>query len=95
LLGGNGDRQLGDDTTDEAKHTPVAVQGLNSGVTAISAGDDHTCALTTSSGVLCWGSNEHSQLGDGTEEDRKTPVAVQGLNSGVIAISAGVVTPML
>ena len=86
--GDNDSGQLGDGTTTD-QATPVAVQTLHSGVTAITIGKKHTCALTTGGEVLCWGNNSFGQLGDGAKENKVTPVAVDRLPSGVTAISAG------
>jgi large repetitive protein len=61
--------------------------------TTITAGVAHTCAVSiTSAGtgtVLCWGSNEFGQLGDGQTASTTSPVQVTGLDTSVISIAAG------
>ena len=70
--------------------TALAVVGLASGVSALALGGAHSCALTTSGGIQCWGNNSFGgQLGDNTITDRRTPVDVAGLTAGVAAITAG------
>ena len=74
---------------DPDKHTSAVL--LNSGVTAISAGDRHTCAIHNGT-ALCWGARFAGKLGDGNPSirgNRIWPVQVSGLGSDVSAISAG------
>jgi alpha-tubulin suppressor-like RCC1 family protein len=86
--GGNQFGQLGDGTTTN-RLTPVTVSGLTTGVVAVTAGDYHTCARTSGGAVQCWGANFNGRLGDGTTVDHPTPVAVNGLTSGVVTVAAG------
>ena len=81
--------QLGDGTTDNQRSSPAAVSGLSSGVVAISAGFEHTCALLNAGAVKCWGDNEYGEVGDETTVNRSSPVDVSGLSSGVLSVTAG------
>lgn len=51
-------------------------------------GHYHTCAVTSTGNVQCWGNNSAGQLGDGTTTERLAPVTVSGLNN-VTAVTAG------
>lgn len=88
--GYNGHDELGDGSGYGANSSlPVAVQGLSSGVTAVSAGGRHTCAVQRG-GALCWGANYSGALGDGTEGRHFGPVRVVGLSSGVAMVAGGI-----
>lgn len=57
--------------------------------TAVTAGADHTCGLTTGGRVFCWGNNEEGELGNGSRVDSREPT---GLAAPLvfIAIDAGI-----
>ena len=71
---------LGNATTTVQSNTAVAVDtsGVLSGktVTAIAAGLFNSLALTSDGDLVCWGFNNHGEVGDGTTTQRDTPVAV-------------------
>ncbi|MCA9658748.1 MAG: hypothetical protein KC486_10410, partial [Myxococcales bacterium] len=48
----------------------------------------HTCARRQSGQVQCWGKNLFGQLGDGSTQDRRNPVAVTGLGEAT-ALAVG------
>ena len=79
--GNGGDGQLGNGARPATQTTPVDVvatggSGTLSGVTQITAGGYHTCVLTTSRGVKCWGAGDYGQLGNGAVSRQSTPVDV-------------------
>lgn len=98
--GYNGQGQLGDGTTVN-RYYPVAVLGLPP-VIMIAAGgggsidsfyngyyaESTSYALTQEGMVYAWGFNGQGQVGDGTTQNRSTPVKVSGLTN-IVSIAAG------
>jgi len=62
--------------------TPADAVGL-----AVGGGD--SCVLRSSGHVDCWGWNQYSQLGNGTQASSGTPVEVQGVSAGVQLAAGG------
>jgi alpha-tubulin suppressor-like RCC1 family protein len=93
--GGNSSGQLGNGTTTDSlvgvRVTKAGGANLT-GVTALSAGLDHTCARTSDGAAWCWGTNRQGQLGDGTTRVRTRAVRVTktggGYLTGITAVSA-------
>jgi len=91
--------QLGNGTT-ALSSVPTKVKGPHgegylSNIVDIDCGNYHSIALKRDGTLYSWGYNYYGQLGDGTIENRNTPVEVRGpdeigLMSDVINIDAGV-----
>jgi alpha-tubulin suppressor-like RCC1 family protein len=58
--------------------TALTVRALIDNGPPVAVGGLHTCALSTEGQAYCWGNNNSGQLGDGTSEDRLSPVPVSG-----------------
>jgi len=82
--GWNSYGQIGVGSTDEWVHSPTAVL-LPAGaeVTRVSAALDHACAVEGDGHVLCWGRNDHGQLGVAGTADSNVPVQVQDLDDAI------------
>ncbi|HEX9563462.1 MAG TPA: Ig-like domain-containing protein [Gemmatimonadaceae bacterium] len=77
-------------TTGSVSGSATVEVSIPGGLPQISAGFDHTCALTVDGVAFCWGRNNTGQLGDGSTTTRLNPVAVQGnLRFGLISAGQG------
>ncbi|MDO9016936.1 MAG: hypothetical protein Q8S73_20275 [Deltaproteobacteria bacterium] len=65
----------------------VALLGT-SDAAQLSMGNGHVCVRRTTGAVVCWGSNNYGELGDGTTTWRRTPVSVLGL-ADAVEVTAG------
>jgi alpha-tubulin suppressor-like RCC1 family protein len=77
--GGGTSGQLGNDSRDDSS-VPVKVSDKNGfsqgSVRSVSAGDNHSCAVTDADAAFCWGLNSYGQLGNGKEANEPVPVRV-------------------
>ncbi|MBI3556150.1 MAG: hypothetical protein HY074_07795 [Deltaproteobacteria bacterium] len=70
----------------EAKSRAAGSPGQNLPLLAIT--ERHLC-VSNGTSVWCWGGNFHGELGNGSTENSKTPVQVQGLDGKIEALAAG------
>ncbi len=75
--GANLSGQLGDASNTD-RSAPVLVFGSTGMLVQISAGSEHTCAVTIAGAGYCWGKNTEGQLGDGGITSNSVPVPVSG-----------------
>jgi alpha-tubulin suppressor-like RCC1 family protein len=71
-----GDKVTRDDASTPAP-TPVDVSGAL-GAIGVGTGGNHSCAPLSTGSILCWGANEHGQVGDRQTTPQFTPDSVVG-----------------
>lgn len=76
--GHNNAGQLGNGNTGVTSRNHPTPAGGTLRFVQVSAGMDHTCAVTSANKAYCWGDNTDGQLGDGTHTLRSAPVPVKG-----------------
>lgn len=90
--GSNTGGELGTGTTNPALTPATTLLSPAIAVTAIDAGDNHTCALISTGVVKCWGDNSDLQLGVATPANTATPQNPGGSAApaqNVIGLSVG------
>lgn len=87
--GENINGKLGDNTTANRSSPVIAVGGITSW-SGVSAGTNHTVALTADGKTYTWGQNTDGRLGNITTTNRSSPTLVQGVRDGWTQVSAGV-----
>jgi len=81
-LGNNGN--VGDDEVPGALVTDVV--GV---VDRVVGGSGHTCVVSNTGAVRCWGNNESGQLGQGDTDDIDLPDDIAAIALGVAAVEVG------
>jgi alpha-tubulin suppressor-like RCC1 family protein len=91
--GGRGQLGMGINYNLDAPSSTAIDLGAGRTAIAVSAGEDHTCAILDNGELKCWGRDNYGQLGDGgTDTDTNAPSTAIDLGTGrtAVAVSAGV-----
>jgi len=87
--GNNDSGKLGIDSATASADYATPIAGSIPAASRVAAGAEHTCVLTTSGAVYCWGDSSLGQLGGPANKDGDwLPVQVPGISDGK-AIAAG------
>jgi hypothetical protein len=89
--GGNEQGQLGSAPSMGTSSPTEVVDRAGAPVTAASlaAGATHTCAVGRDHKLVCWGTDDAGQLGDGMTATTSLPVVAASLGTHVVAAAAG------
>ena len=93
--GDNSSGELGDGSVSAGNSfLPVQVvstsgSGTLGNILELGTGENFTCSVNTTGGVVCWGSNSSGQLGFSGTTFYDEPKPTQNLSSGAIEIAAG------
>lgn len=87
--GNNGFGQIGDGSTAN-RLIPVSVYGAANDIIALGAGQQHTCAMSTTQGMTCWGNNTYGQLGNGSNSSISVPASVSNAAWDISIIEGGI-----
>ena len=68
---------------------PLPISGSLGNVTAISAGANQSCAVSSDGAIRCWGQNSYGQLGNGSLANSFAPVRVSGLSAPAVTVALG------
>lgn len=82
--------QIGDGGGRNTRRTPTLVTGLDSGVTDISVGHQHACAVQDG-GLKCWGRNDFAQISEDPQLNafHTAPIEIFAAGSGVTQVHSG------
>jgi alpha-tubulin suppressor-like RCC1 family protein len=86
--GPNNFGQLGTNSTAPSS-SPVTVVGGITNWSQVSAGQHHSLGLTDTGVLYAWGRNNYGKLGDGTTNNRSSPVTVIGGLTNWSQVAAG------
>jgi alpha-tubulin suppressor-like RCC1 family protein len=82
-------RSYGEDVPDDLVGKCVPPPAAGDCISQLSFGAEHSCALEKDGSVWCWGSNAHSQIGNGATDVAPAPTKIEGIPAGVTKLSAG------
>jgi len=89
--GFNFNGQTGVAATTSRVTSPTKVTALGTTVQSVSVGSHNVCVVNTSGSILCWGSNQYGQLGNGVAigSGTHTPTAVANLSGTFSVVATG------
>jgi alpha-tubulin suppressor-like RCC1 family protein len=83
------DGRLGATWTSNLRDTLLQEETAATDWLSVSAGGAHSCGVKSNGKLLCWGKNDHGQLGDGSTTERAKPTEVESGDLTWASVSAG------